>query len=286
MFFHEIQRRRVRAALAAATLFVAWFAIPASAQEPAQTSAVSIPVKLVQRLSSHDAKAGDQFTFATTQSVRVGDVSIPPGTNGHGVVASARAARGDRGGDLALQVQSLDLPGGGTLPVTAAPKGGPKSEKQSTVKEAAQAAASEAKSTATVPPVLVPLEAPIHGIVLLGSALHMLKGHDVVFDAGTPFTVVATAPAAAAPEASAAPSVAPRSRGGRRASAPASTAKALGLRRRGRRSEDSVATKTTIDLTRILGGIGERLRLRERVGALPNVESERTRQLRGRVRGG
>jgi formate dehydrogenase major subunit len=43
--------------------------------------------------------------------------------------------------------------------------------------------------------------------------------------------------------------------------------------------------KTTIDLTGMLAGAASKLRLRERVGLLPNVASERTQQLRGRIAG-
>jgi formate dehydrogenase major subunit len=46
-----------------------------------------------------------------------------------------------------------------------------------------------------------------------------------------------------------------------------------------------VATKPTIDLTTILANAVRGLRLSERVGSLPNVESQRTRDLKGRVKG-
>jgi formate dehydrogenase major subunit len=46
-----------------------------------------------------------------------------------------------------------------------------------------------------------------------------------------------------------------------------------------------MAVKRTLDLTDLLSRAGEALRLRERVGALPNVKSERTLNLRGRVAG-
>jgi len=47
-----------------------------------------------------------------------------------------------------------------------------------------------------------------------------------------------------------------------------------------------MATKTTIDLTGVLRGLTGRLRVRERVGPLPNVASRRTQRLRGRVEDG
>ena len=46
-----------------------------------------------------------------------------------------------------------------------------------------------------------------------------------------------------------------------------------------------MAVKPPIDLTTILSRTLSGLRLRERVGNLPNVESKRTRELAGRVRG-
>jgi len=46
-----------------------------------------------------------------------------------------------------------------------------------------------------------------------------------------------------------------------------------------------MAVKRTLDLTDLLARAASSLRLGDRVGALPNVESERTRNLRGRVSG-
>jgi formate dehydrogenase major subunit len=46
-----------------------------------------------------------------------------------------------------------------------------------------------------------------------------------------------------------------------------------------------VAIKRTIDLTALLGRGLDALRLRDRVGAVPNLESERTRNLKGRISG-
>jgi formate dehydrogenase major subunit len=46
-----------------------------------------------------------------------------------------------------------------------------------------------------------------------------------------------------------------------------------------------MAVKRTLDLTDLLARAARSLRLGDRVGALPNVESERTRKLRGRVSG-
>ena len=46
-----------------------------------------------------------------------------------------------------------------------------------------------------------------------------------------------------------------------------------------------MATKPTIDLTTVLANAVRGLRLSERVGALPNVASQRTQELKGRVKG-
>ncbi len=46
-----------------------------------------------------------------------------------------------------------------------------------------------------------------------------------------------------------------------------------------------MAVKPTIDLTTMVSKAASKLRLSERVGSLPNVESKRTRGLAGRVRG-
>jgi formate dehydrogenase major subunit len=46
-----------------------------------------------------------------------------------------------------------------------------------------------------------------------------------------------------------------------------------------------MAVKRTLDLTDLLSRVAGGLQLRERVGALPNVKSERTLNLRGRVAG-
>ena len=44
-----------------------------------------------------------------------------------------------------------------------------------------------------------------------------------------------------------------------------------------------MAVKPTLDLTSLIGNAVSSLRLRERVGMLPNVESKRSREMRGRV---
>ena len=186
-----IHRHAASAAAVAAVLLTTYLPY-ASAQDASGATGVTIPVKLTQRLSSDSVKEGDRFTFVTTQAARVGDVSVPAGTTGHGVVSQARKATLDRGGELSLQLQSIDLPGGTSIPVTA-PRG-PQAEKRNVVAEAAKAATSVATPSSALTTALVPLSVPVRGIIMLGSALHMLKGHNVIFDAGTTFSVVATPP--------------------------------------------------------------------------------------------
>ena len=76
-----------------------------------------IPVKLAQRLSSQDARAGETFGFDTTSSVMVDGAFLASGTHGRGVVVAARSGRGPKPGLLELAARSLDLPDGTTLPV-------------------------------------------------------------------------------------------------------------------------------------------------------------------------
>jgi hypothetical protein len=150
-----------------------------------------VPVKLDQQLSSSSVKDGDRFTFTTTKTVRIGEIDVPSGTEGHGVVAKSRAAKWDKGGDLELEVVSLDLADGRTIPVSAAR--GPRAESHSMIADAVKTAESDLKPNESVPAMLVPLDLPVKGIVLLGSALHILKGHNVTFPAGATFAVTPTA---------------------------------------------------------------------------------------------
>ena len=78
---------------------------------------VEIPIRLTERLSSQDSRTGQQFGFETIRAVTVGDVLIPAGTKGHGVVRSAQSALGPHAGKLLIEAQSIDLPDGRTIPV-------------------------------------------------------------------------------------------------------------------------------------------------------------------------
>jgi hypothetical protein len=69
---------------------------------------VRVQVRLTERLSSQDARAGDVFHFDTTSSVLIAGRFLPAETHGHGVVIAARAGRGPQPGRLVLAARSLD----------------------------------------------------------------------------------------------------------------------------------------------------------------------------------
>ncbi|HEY9179787.1 MAG TPA: hypothetical protein VIO32_03645 [Candidatus Baltobacteraceae bacterium] len=78
-----------------------------------------IPVTMVSTVDSTTAKAGDPFTFRTTQTETSGTLTIPSGTLGHGVVAAVWAASGTHRGTLLLQPQYLQLSDGRQIRVSA-----------------------------------------------------------------------------------------------------------------------------------------------------------------------
>ncbi len=88
-------------------------AVPAAAMDgPYEAATTRIQVRLDERLSSQDAKAGDVFHFDTTSSVMVAGRFYPAETHGHGVVVAARSGRGPQPGRLVLAARSLDPTGG------------------------------------------------------------------------------------------------------------------------------------------------------------------------------
>jgi hypothetical protein len=79
---------------------------------------VRIEVKLDRNISTQDDSTGDRFTFETTGEFTVGDVVIPRGTHGWGVIELAQPRAGkEHGGRLSLSVHSLDLAGGRSIPI-------------------------------------------------------------------------------------------------------------------------------------------------------------------------
>ncbi len=125
-------------------------------------------MKLGDRLSSQEAKAGDTFGFETTSSAAVDGVFLSAGTHGHGFVLAARAARGPLPGVLRLAARTLELPDGSTLPIALEP--------------------GSLERTLTTP----------HGVRVPVGGAQVYVGPDhstnVVFERGTPFTVVAPPP--------------------------------------------------------------------------------------------
>jgi hypothetical protein len=77
-----------------------------------ERAATRIEVRLTERLSSQDAKAGEIFHFDTVSSVLIAGRFLPAETHGHGVVLAARSGRGARPGELELAARSLDPPDG------------------------------------------------------------------------------------------------------------------------------------------------------------------------------
>ena len=79
---------------------------------------VRIEVKLDQQVSTQDNRTGQRFTFETTREFDVGDVVVPRGTRGWGLIEFAEPRAGkDHGGRLSLSVSELDLAGGRAIPV-------------------------------------------------------------------------------------------------------------------------------------------------------------------------
>ncbi len=72
------------------------------------SAAARVEVRLVERLSSRDAKAGDVFHFDTTASALVAGRFYSAETHGHGVVLEARPRRGRQPGRLVITARSLD----------------------------------------------------------------------------------------------------------------------------------------------------------------------------------
>jgi len=127
-------------------------------------------VRLSERISSQEARTGDPFTFETAASVAVAGLYLPAGTHGHGVVVTARAARGAQPGELRLAARTLDLPGGDSLAIALEP----------------------GQLARTLHPESGGVAAPVAGVAI---SLGRDRSTNVVFDRGTPFVVLAPPPA-------------------------------------------------------------------------------------------
>lgn len=151
------------AAIVAAALLVA-------AADPPVPAGVPVPVVLVGGLSSATVHAGDTFRFRTTADVRAGDVTIPAGTMGSGVITAAQpGSHGVKTSTLDLEPRSLQLAGGEVLQVTAAPSS------EATLDQTRHAAG-------------VPVPFFLGGLLLVGGVGHQAR--NVMLADGTAFTVL------------------------------------------------------------------------------------------------
>ncbi len=131
---------------------------------------VAVPVVLVGALSSVNVHAGESFRFRTTAEVRAGDLTIPAGTMGSGIITAAQpGSRGVKTSTLDLEPRSLQLADGEVIPVTAAPSS------EATLDQTRHAAG-------------VPVPFFLGGLLVVGGVGH--QAHDVTLADGTAFTVV------------------------------------------------------------------------------------------------
>jgi hypothetical protein len=126
---------------------------------------VHIPVTMVSSVNSGTAKVGQPFVFRTTQMVRAGDVTIPAGTTGHGVVSAVSPAAGTHRGELTLEPQELDLTNSEHVPVQ--PLG---------------------SSSYVARRHVFPFPVPVPGVVVVGGAVN--PGGNVTIGPGTSFEVI------------------------------------------------------------------------------------------------
>ncbi len=144
---------------------------PVAATSPPPTN-VRIAVELTDRLTSLTAHVGDTFAFKTARDVRLGDLAIPAGSAGHGRIAVVTPAHDRVNGTMALQADSIDLPGGTTVWVNVDPA------------NAIRGHYSDRHTRIAIVPLLV-------GIV--PTARTRVDGN-LILEPGTPFTVVTIAP--------------------------------------------------------------------------------------------
>jgi len=178
---------RAAAAVVAALLF----AVPASRAAAVDESVltrvpgVHIPVRLTERLSSQEARAGQHFGFEATQDVTVGAVHVPSGTPGDGVVVLAQSGRGRNPGKLELAATVLHLRDGSTVAVGLAPS---------------EAGAKNAYDAPRPGRFALPT---VVGTVVFGG---VVRDNNVVYEKGTAFTVIAPPPPTAQPAPATSPS--------------------------------------------------------------------------------
>jgi hypothetical protein len=118
-----------RAALALFGAFVITGAAPQPSPSPSAApvflnvpTGVRLEVKLDRTISTQDDATGEHFTFATTMEFTLGDVVVPRGTHGWGLIELSEPRSGkEHGGRLSLSVHSLDLPGGRSIAIALPP---------------------------------------------------------------------------------------------------------------------------------------------------------------------
>lgn len=113
MFLTRLARLGAFALVAPLALATAGVAV--AAPTPLVPTDVRIPVALTERVTSLTARVGDTFAFKTTKDERLGELTVPAGTPGHGRVAVVVAAHDRENGTLSLQADSIDLPTGPTV---------------------------------------------------------------------------------------------------------------------------------------------------------------------------
>jgi len=72
---------------------------------------------MVSTVDSGSAKIGDRFAFRTTREAHAGNIDIPSGTAGEGVVSDVSPAAGSHRGTLSLMPKYLILADGRRLAV-------------------------------------------------------------------------------------------------------------------------------------------------------------------------
>ncbi len=168
------------AARVCAALLAAWLLVPThvdAVEGSLEYATTLIAVKLDDRLSSQDEKAGDSFSFELTGSVILDGVAVGAGTKGRGIVLAAEPGAGPHHGSLTVQAQTIDLPDGRHVPVALGPGSLDRGPGRDT-----------------------------RGFVLPVGTTSVYVGsnrdNNVVYEKGTRFTVVAPPPATPEPDAS------------------------------------------------------------------------------------
>ena len=83
---------------------------------------VDVPVELITQINSATFNVGDSFAFKTTKQTKLGTLSVPAGTAGHGRISSVDRATNKHDGSISIQVDSIDLADGTPVWVDMNPK--------------------------------------------------------------------------------------------------------------------------------------------------------------------